>query len=388
MRLIHTSDWHLGRALIQTSLLEAQSHFLEWLLALAVEREVDAVLVSGDVYDRSVPATDAVGLLDRTIVAFARAGIPLVLVSGNHDNAIRLGFGRELSGLAGVHLRTSVGGIADPVVLSDDHGDVAIYGIPYLLPDAVKEALGAQRSHESVLRRATALVLADAAERGITRTVVLSHAFVTGGEASESERDVRIGGIGEAPASVFDGVTYVALGHLHRPQDVPLSGSTTRLRYSGSPLAFSFSEANHAKSVVLLELGADGVSEVTPIETPVPRQLREVTGRLDDLVARASTDLAGLADCWVKAVLTDPSRPSNPMERLRAVWPHTLTLDFQPDGEGVCAAADMERLARTTDPVEVCEYFVEYVDRVPPTDLERAVLRDVVEHVQHADASA
>ena len=391
MRLIHTSDWHLGRPLVQTSLLDAQRHFVDWLVALAVEHAVDAVLVSGDVYDRAVPSTDAVRLLDRAFVSFAGAGIPLVVVSGNHDSAVRLGFGRELSAVAGVHLRTAVAEIDVPVVLHDEHGPVGIYGVPYLLPDAAMTELGTERSHAAVLRAATARILADAAGRGITRTVALSHAFVTGSTASEvsdSERDVRVGGIGDAPASVYDGLTYVALGHLHRPQQVRLEGSATRLRYSGSPLAFSFSERDDVKSVVLIDLYADGVHDVTVIPTPVPRPLRQVTGRLDDLVARASTDLAPLAGCWVKVVLTDVSRPAAPMERLRAVWPYTLTLDFEPDGERIGQAADLERLARTTDPVEVCGYFVEYVGGAEPTEAERAALRDAVERAQHAEASA
>lgn len=385
MRLIHTSDWHLGRTLVQASLVDAQRQFLDWLLALAVEREVDAVLVSGDVYDRAVPSTDAVRLLDHAFVSFAAAGIPLVVVSGNHDSAVRLGFGRELSAVAGVHLRTTVAEIDVPVVLHDEHGPVGIYGVPYLLPDAVMAHLGTERSHAAVLRAATSRILADAARRGITRTVALSHAFVTGAAASEpsdSERDVRVGGVGDAPASVYDGLGYVALGHLHRPQRVRLEDSPTQLRYSGSPMAFSFSERDDVKSVVLLELDADGVRDVTTVPTPVPRPLRQVTGRLADLLERAATDLAHLAGCWVKVVLTDASRPAGPMERLRAVWPHTLTLEFEPEGDRIGPAADLERLARTTDPVEVCGYFVEYVDGTEPTDAEREVLRAAVERAQ------
>jgi len=385
VRLIHTSDWHLGRSLVQTSLIAAQSDFLDWLLELAVQRRADAVLVSGDVYDRAVPSTDAVRLLDRTFVRFSAAGIPLVLVSGNHDSAVRLGFGSGLSAAAGVHLRTTVADIASPVVLTDQHGEVAVYGIPYLLPDAAREALDAERSHESVLRRATDLVRADADARGIGRTVVLSHAFVTGAgasEVSESERDIRVGGVDHAPADVFDGISYVALGHLHRPQQVRLDGSPTVLRYSGSPLAFSFSERDDTKSVVLLELDAEGVADLTLVPAPVPRPLRQVEGSLESLLARAESDLADLAECWVKAVLTDASRPATPMERLRAVWPHTLTLDFAPEGERTGQAADLERLARTTDPVEVCEFFVDYVGGAPATEPEKLVLREVVERAQ------
>jgi len=323
-------------------------------------------------------------VLDEAFLAFADAGVPLVVVGGNHDSAVRLGFGGGLAEKAGVHLRTGVDSIAEPVLLEDEHGPLAVYGIPYLLPDAVKDQLGAERSHESVLAAATRLVLDDASGRGITRTVALAHAFVTGGTVTESERDIRVGGIGDAPARVFDGLTYVALGHLHRPQDVRLDGSATRLRYSGSPVAFSFSEKDDTKSVTLVEIDAHAVSSVTTIPAPVPRPLREVRGRLDDLLARATGDLADLADCWVKVVLTDPSRPAAPMERLREHWPHTLLLDFAPEGMAVGPAADLERLRRTSDPVEVCSLFVAYVDREGPSDDELVVLRDAVEAVTHA----
>jgi DNA repair protein SbcD/Mre11 len=187
---------------------------------------------------------------------------------------------------------------------------------------------------------------------------------------------------------VFDGVTYAALGHLHRPQQVALPGSSTVVRYSGSPVAFSFSERHDTKSVVLLDLDARGVRDITTVPTPVPRPLRQVSDTLENLLARASTDLADLAGCWVKAIITDAVRPANPMERLRAVWPHTLVLDFAPVGERTSAAADVARLARTTDPLEVCEFFVDYVGGGPASEIERLVLRDVVELTALHDEAA
>src|SRR5215475_1549443 len=186
MRLIHTSDWHLGRTLHGADLLDAQARFLDWLLATSIEHEVHAVVVAGDIYDRAVPPVDAVAILDQALRGFAAASIPVLLTSGNHDSAVRLGFGSRLSELAGVHLRTAVDDIARPVVLADEHGQVALYGIPYLLPDAVMDHLGAERSHASVLAAATRLIRSDAAQRGIARTVVAAHAFITGAVASES----------------------------------------------------------------------------------------------------------------------------------------------------------------------------------------------------------
>ncbi len=189
------------------------------------------------------------------------------------------------------HLRTRVADLADPVVLHDADGPVGLYGIPYLLPDAVMAELDAGRSHAAVLGAAATRIRADASRRGVDRTVVAAHAFVTGARPSESERDICVGGIGDAPAAVFDGITYTALGHLHGPQRL-----TDRVGYSGSPLAFSFSEVGHTKSVSIVQIDGAGGIEVEAVPVPVHRGLAEVRGRLEDLLARARTDLLGVAD--------------------------------------------------------------------------------------------
>ncbi|MGI8760575.1 MAG: exonuclease SbcCD subunit D [Jatrophihabitantaceae bacterium] len=379
MKFLHTSDWHLGRSLHGEPLLAHQRAFLAWLVELAAERAVDAVLVAGDIYDRAVPSTDAVQVLDQALVGFARRGIPVVLSSGNHDSAIRLGFGAQLQAYAGIHLRTRLSELTTPVVLVDDAGPLAVYGTPYLLPDAVTEELGTERSHAAVLTEAVRMIRVDAAERGITRVVVLAHAFVTGGQPCDSERDLRVGGIGDAPVSVFGGLSYVALGHLHGAQPVG-----ERARYSGSPLAFSFSERHHTKSVTLVDVGADGAVATELVATPVPRPLCEVRGRLDDLLAESGVP----ADAWVKAVLTDARRPSAPMERLRERWPHTIVLDFQPDGARVDATTDLARLREALDPVEICAHFMEWVDSTLPDRVHEDALRSAVDAVRRAELSA
>jgi DNA repair protein SbcD/Mre11 len=365
-------------------------------------------VVAGDIYDRAVPPLDAVRLLDAALLRFAQADIPVILTSGNHDSAVRLGFGAGLSEAAGIHLRTSVADLARPVLLADEHGPVAVYGVPYLLPDAVMADLGVEsRTHEAVLAEAARRVRADAAARGIGRTVVAAHAFVTGGQPAESERDIRVGGVADVPAAVFTGFSYVALGHLHGAQRAgppPAGGGAgsvtpgTVIRYSGSPLAFSFGEKNHVKSVTLAEIDAAGQVHTTALPTPVPRPLREARGRLDDLLARAGehraggqqaeSDLADLAGAWVKVTLTDTVRPSAPMERLREKWPHTLVLDFAPEGQLTGSDADLQRLAAATDPVEICGLFVEFTSGGPADDTHRAVLRSAVEAAQHAESAA
>ena len=188
---------------------------------------------------------------------------------------------------------------------------------------------------------------------------------------------------------MFGDACYVALGHLHGQQLVGAARARAlaTVRYSGSPLAFSFSEKDHRKSVSVVDIGPAGEVLVTQLATPVPRPLREVRGTLDELLARADGDLAGLAGAWVKAVLTDPVRPPAPMERLREKWPHTIALDFQPEGGLVAPEADLSRLARATDPVEICGLFVEYAGGGPPEPAERQVLADAVEAASRAEAA-
>ncbi len=385
MRFLHTSDWHLGRRLHGADLLDGQAQFLTWLLDLAQSERADAVLVSGDVYDRAQPGPDAILLMDRTLAAFATARVPLIISSGNHDSAVRLQYAGAVLAAAGIHLRTSLEQVAEPVLIADDAGVVGVYGIPYVLPDAVTAHLGVDHSHAAVLGALTGQIRADAAGRGLERVVVMAHAFVTGGAPCDSEREIRVGGVGDTPAAVFDGVSYVALGHLHGPQEVRLTDSPTVVAYSGSPLAFSFSERSQVKSVAVVDIDADGEVSLRRVPAPVPRRLVQVRGRLAELLERASGDLAEHGDAWVKVILTDPGRVPNPMEQLRAHWPHTLVLEFAPERED--AAAGLPRLAEGSDPVEICAQFVECVSGAPASARQRQVLRDVVQVVAREEVS-
>ena len=373
MKLLHTSDWHLGRTLHGEPMLEHQRAFLTgWSTWPSNGASTPS---SSRVTSTTAPSRRPMRWRCSTKrwPRFSAAAIDVVLTSGNHDSAIRLGFGRSLAARAGVHLRTDLSALTDPVVLED----VAIYGIPYLLPDAVLADLNAERSHAAVLAKAVERVRADAAERGLDTIVVLAHAFVTGGAESESERDIRVGGIGDVPASVFAGLSYAALGHLHGAQQV-----APNARYAGSPLPFSFSERHHRKSVTLVDVAGDGSVAVELVPTPVTRPMAELRGRLDELLAAAD---GPPADAWLRVVLTDPVRPASPMERLRERWPHTLVLDFQPDSTPVAAAEDLARLRRHSDPVEICALFVEWVDSTLPDRRQREELTDVVEAVRDAE---
>ncbi|MFE0651459.1 exonuclease SbcCD subunit D [Streptomyces sp. NPDC059534] len=379
MRLLHTSDWHLGRSFHRVGLLEAQAAFLDHLVRTVEEYEVDAVLVAGDVYDRAVPPLPAVELFDTALHRLAEAGIPTVMISGNHDSARRLGVGAGLIQRAGVHLRTDPGGIGTPVVLADEHGDVALYGLPYLEPALVRDRLGAAKAgHEAVLAAAMDRVRADLATRPAgTRSVVLAHAFVAGGAPSDSERDITVGGVSAVPSGVFDGVDYVALGHLHGSQTL-----TPRVRYSGSPLAYSFSEADHRKTMWLIDLGAGGaIADAVRLDCPVPRPLARIRGRLDDLLADPA--LTPHEQAWVEATLTDPVRPAEPMTRLAERFPHTLHLVFDPERTGNDTADSYAQRLRDRSDQQIAEDFVAHVRGGAALDgAERTVLYGAFDDVR------
>jgi exonuclease SbcD len=394
MRLLHTSDWHLGRSLHRCDLRDAQAAHLDHLVEVVREQRVDAVLVAGDVFDRAVPPVDAVALYDDALVRLRDAGARVVVTSGNHDSASRLGVGARLVDAAGVHVRTRPQDCGAPVLLSDEHGEVAVYGLPYLEPEAVRTLLppdpggsaDVPRGHAGVLGRAMACVRDDLSRRS-ARSVVLAHAWVTGGELSESERDIRVGGVGDVPASLFDGIDYTALGHLHGAQAL-----RPGLRYSGSPLAFSFSEAAHAKGSWLVELDARGLVRVERVPAPVPRRLSTLTGALADLLVDPA--LSAQSDDWLSVVLTDPVRPEDAMARLRTRFPHVLVLDWQPGGAVADERTYGARVAGRDDLAVVAE-FVRHVrcgggasDAGAPDDDERALLEQALEAGRLAAVSA
>ncbi len=380
MRLLHTSDWHIGRTLHGTELLAEQEAVLTGLARVVAAESVDAVLVAGDVYDRAVPSADATAVLDRVVGRLLKAGAAVVMTPGNHDSARRLGTFSGLLSAAGLHVRASTGRLDEPVLLSDEHGDVAVYGLPFLEPEVARHELGISggRSHEAVVGAAMDRVRSDLFLRPGTRSVVLAHAFVGGGIASDSERDICVGGVDLVPTSVFDGVDYAALGHLHRPQTL-----YPRMRYSGSPLAYSFGEAGQQKQAWLVDLGADGLADVRPVPLPTPRELTVLTGTLDELLDDPAH--GPVEEHFVSARLTDPIRPVDPMRRLQRRFPHCVHLEWS----GGAAAADgrsyQERLRDRSD-LDVAAEFVAHVRGVSASSAERELLARALGAADRAEA--
>lgn len=385
MKFLHTSDWHLGRTLHGVDLHDAQRTFVDHLVTLVQDHDVAAVLVSGDVYDRAIPAVETVRLFSDALRLLSEH-TTVIVTPGNHDSASRLGFGADVM-RDSVRILARVEDVADPVLVRRDGVEVAVYGLPYLDPDAARPALAADgelpaRSHTGVLSAAMDRVRADLARRPGVRSIVMAHAFVVGAEPSDSERDLSIGGVQSVPSAVFDGVDYVALGHLHGPQVVPVPASATVARYSGSPLAFSFSERHHTKSVALVDLGP-GEPAVELLPLPVPRPLTELRGTLDELCS-ARTDHA--VDHWVKVVVTDAALPLDLHAAVRARFPHVLHVAHEP----VCAprAHGLPVVTEALSPAAVTSQFVTYVSNEDPDETELALLDDVCACVRAAEVGA
>ncbi len=379
MRIIHTSDWHLGRRFERASLADDQRSFLGWLATVAAEERVDLVLVAGDVYDRSQPAEDAVALLDEGLDELCAAGARVALIPGNHDSARRLGFGAGRQALGGVHVFADDQHPPVPWVVSSGDERVRIVAVPFLdpygvpAPQAADDGTPRARTHEHVLADALAAGRAQLDPGDPTPTICVAHAYVSGATESDSERALAVGGSERVDPAVFTGFDYVALGHLHRPQRI---GGDESIAYSGSPLPYSFSE-DHPKSVRLLELDAEGLTGIRTVPIPVGRPVVTLTGTLDELVTDPSHDR--WVGHWVAVRLTDETVRTQPMERLRSRFPHAVSLRYVRTGPVSTTGPGADRAVLEERPNEdvVVQFLTEVRGRVPGGS-ERALVRDAL----------
>ena len=368
-------------------MLQAQRAFLDQLLETVRSEGVDAVLISGDVYDRALPGVDVVRLLDEALAGITGAGARVILTSGNHDSAARLGFGGRIFEQGGVHLRTGIEAITSPVLLHDGAATVAVYGIPYLEPRLAAPELGADvpSSHAGVLGEAVRRIKEDVRVREEAGEpvlpVVMAHTFASGGITSDSERDLSVGGVGAVPLDLFSSFTYAALGHLHGRQEL-----APNVWYSGSPLPYSFSEARQAKGGLLVELGPSGLSGVVPVAWPAPKRLEVLRGTLEDLLA--DPKLAEAEDAWCQVTLTDDSRPAKAMEHIRSRVPGTLALSFEPaSGSRGANESYSRRLASATDDLDVCCGFLDHVRSREAAPEEKDLFAEVLRKVNAAEVA-
>lgn len=377
MKLIHLSDLHLGKRVNDFPMLEDQAYILDRILEIAGEEQPDAVLIAGDVYDKTVPSAEAVALLDGFLVKLADRSLPVLLISGNHDSPERLAFANRLMEGRGVYIAPVYHGEVSPVTLEDDRGPVDFWLLPFLKPAHIRRFFPEEgvESFTDAMACAIRHMSLDPARRN----VLVTHQFVTGAARCESE-EVSVGGADNVDASVFAPFDYVALGHLHGPQNV----GGERIHYCGTPLKYSFSEAGHQKSVTIVELGEKGSLEVRAVPLLPQRDMVELRGSFAQL---KSPEFYGQVDrdAYVRVILTDENDIYDAMGRLRPVYPNLMALDYDNlrtrSGAVVLEEADVKR-----DPLELFADFYQQQNHQPMSEEQRRYLTELLETIQEERA--
>ena len=400
MRILHTSDWHLGRDFGSVSLHDDQKAFLDWLVEQVVELKVELVVIAGDLFDRAYAPADAIRLFRDALHKLLDTEVKVAAITGNHDAHDRVANYGGLLDLSGLYLRGGYQAIGEVIALDFADGPLDLVLLPFLDPQGAPDWLGAdatadtadaeqgaddafarrvRRTHQSVLEEAVAAAMPKLAS---PRSLAVAHAFVAGGAVSESERQLEVGGTGSVPAAVFAPFSYTALGHLHRPQAIE---GSPNIRYSGTPLAYSYSE-EHRKSVTIIDMAADGGCTYETVPVGVGRAVATVTGRIDELLAMQPSDEVRAS--FVRAIVTDPGVVLDAKQRLSAVFPNVVDVEMRPIGDDgkpivpVGAAVDRKRLT----PAEIADQF--WVDSVgsPPAERQQLLLHTALFDAEKAGA--
>ena len=377
MRILHTSDWHLGRSFHNTDMLSVQQHAIDFIVATITERDIDLVLISGDVYDRALPPVDAVRMFDQALVDLRAAGAEVVVTSGNHDSAIRLGFMSRMMRNAGVYIRTMPESVTEPVVFDD--GKVCVWTVPYLEPRLHAAEFGVDANHYSIMSHVMEQVHAEIVARGLEDAthLMMAHLFAAGASGSDSERNIgehvgaEIGSLGQVPADIFQGMDYVALGHLHGRQTM-----SDTVRYSGSPVAYSFSEHQHRKGMWLIE--TDDMT-VDWVDIPQPKKLAVLNDELEPLLE--SDEYAWAEEAWCQITVTDPQRPPRAFQRLKQRFPDMLNFILAPTGGVEQQTTYSDRIAKATTDLDLVLDFVHHVRNREASVQEHSWLQDALNHV-------
>ena len=374
MKFIHLSDLHLGKRVNEFSMLEDQQFILRTILQVIGREKPEAVIIAGDVYDKTIPPAEAVALLDQFLCELARMNLQVFMISGNHDSPERIAFGSRLIDLSGIHLSPVYSGEIRPFEMEDRFGKVKVFMLPFVKPVDVRRAFPEEEagSYTEAVRTAIRHMDADPAERN----VLVAHQFVTGAERSESE-DVSVGGMDNVDVSVFDGFDYVALGHIHGPQHI---GRET-VRYCGTPLKYSFSEKNHVKSVTVVTLEEKGKTEIRTVPLEPRHDMREIRGTFEELTGKAARE-AGDRDDYIRAILTDEEDVPDAMTRLRTVYPNIMKLDYDNtrtrSTDGVTAAEEQEQKSE----IELFDEFYTMQNGQPLGAEQRAFAEQLLERLK------
>lgn len=379
MRLLHTADLHIGKTVNDFSMLEDQKYILEQIKNIALYNEVDGVVIAGDIYDRAIPAGEAVMLLNDFLTELSKKGIAVYLISGNHDSPERISFGENLL----ANQRVFIGGVYRgklPVFQAEDKwGTVEIVLLPFVRPAQAD----ARTSEEAVAKLLQGYFEEEKKEKNTKekkRRVLVTHYFVTDAgrepELSDSETTIHVGGLDNVEASLFKDFDYVALGHIHKPQKI----GDKPVYYSGSPLKYSFGEVNQTKSVLLIELTKEGLSGVEPIPLKPLREMRKVKGSLEEIMERAVNNGAGRED-YIQAVLTNQEELIDPIGTLRSVYPNIMQIVREEKKEKTSATAGSFTVGKR-EPEALFEEFYETVRGEKLADKGKELIEEVVKKLE------
>lgn len=373
MKLIHLSDLHIGKRVYEYSMNEDQQHIISEILGIIADEAPDCVMIAGDVYDRPVPSADAVGIFDDMLFRLSETGIPVFIISGNHDSPERLAFGNRLIDKSGIHLSPVYDGNVTPFTLHDSFGDVNIYMLPFIKPASVRRFFEDEEisSYTDAVKAAVSHMEIDTSARNI----LVTHQFVTGALRSESE-DISVGGTDNVDASVFDCFDYVALGHLHRPQNV----GSERIRYCGSPLKYSFSEAGHEKSVTVAELSGKGSLTVRTVPLVPLHDMKELKGSYEELTLKSTYENTSYRDDYMHITLTDELDIPDAVSKLRVIYRNLMKLDYdnaRTRSGGTVTGVDVPE---NMSPAELFARFYKQQNGCDMTDEQTAYIRELTEN--------
>ena len=373
MKILHTADLHIGKLVNGFSMLSDQKYILEEILKITDREQPDALIIAGDVYDKSVPSAEAVALFDDFLCRLAKRNLQIFIISGNHDSAERIAFGGRLMEQSGVHLSPVYRKGIRPIVLADEHGPVNFYLLPFIKPVHVRMQFPEEeiRTYADAVRTAVNDLPIDSAERN----VLVTHQFIAGSERSDSE-EMSVGGTDSIPSSVFDNFDYVALGHIHKPQR---AGRET-VRYSGSPLKYSISEASHSKSVTIVELGEKGNIRISTESLKPLRDIRVMKGTYDELMHKGFHS-GFQTDDYCHVILTDEENIPDALRKMQTVYPNIMRLDYDnlrtQNRQSLISAEKSDE----KPPLELLEDFYKLQNNSPLTDSQKSFAEHLIETI-------
>lgn len=373
MKFLHLSDLHIGKRVNEFSMLEDQEYILTKINNIIDDEKPDAVVIAGDVYDKSVPSAEAVQLFDDFLCRLAQRKLQVFVISGNHDSAERMAFGGRLMDISGVHMSPVYNGKVEAISLDDEFGKVNFFMLPFVKPANVRRFFeDAQiESYTDAIRVAVENMNVNADERN----VIVTHQFVTGAEKCESE-EISVGGSDNVDASVFDCFDYVALGHIHGPQNI----GSERVRYCGTPLKYSFSEAKHKKSVTVVEMGEKGSLEIRTIALEPKRDMREIKGTYDEITLKENY-INTNTDDYMHITLTDEEDIPDAIGKLRVIYPNLMKLDYDNKRTRSSAKLDIIENIEQRSPLDLFAEFYEKQNNQPMTDGQTEFMKSLIESI-------